>query len=338
MCALHDPSVVSPVIPAQIEQELHPEEEYYEQPPPGTPVEFRQVERGCTLRFGAFLHRIDQTVTRGVGTSQSVREDEHSAGPLLQLLLGPGTCPLTAEAVITRVIAENVETLHWIRRGTLMEVQQYHIELMSLLQEVATLESSRNREEDPAEWKRMKRELNALRVKRDKAKSRQDCQQQIIDRYEVDLVLMGELECTATPGGTTSETPTPTASEETAEASAEASGPTQDMPPLEEDMEVGDVDSPVKATNDKLLDEPSNQEDSQAQEMGDTPRETSEEADPDASPTGGETPSTEVTAGLSKLSVSLPGAQPTLEPTEGPSATPQGPASNTAPPAAEQEE
>ena len=165
MCALHDPSGVSPVIPSQIEQELRPEEEYYEQPPPGTPVDFRQVEWGRTLRFGAFIHRIDQTVTRGVGASQSVREDEHSAGPLLQLLLGPGTCPLTAEVVITQVIAENVETLHWIRWGTLPKAQQYHIELMSLLQSVATLESHCNREQDPAEHKRMKRELDTLRVK-----------------------------------------------------------------------------------------------------------------------------------------------------------------------------
>ena len=83
MCALHDPSVVSPMVSSQIEQELRPEEEYYEQPPEGTPVDFRQVEWGCTLRFGTFIHRIDQTVTRGIGASQSVREDEHSAGPLL---------------------------------------------------------------------------------------------------------------------------------------------------------------------------------------------------------------------------------------------------------------
>ena len=41
MCALHDPSMVSPVVPSQIEQELRPEEEYYDQPPEGTPVDFR---------------------------------------------------------------------------------------------------------------------------------------------------------------------------------------------------------------------------------------------------------------------------------------------------------
>ena len=62
-CALHDPSVVSPVISSQINQELKPEEEYYDQPPEGTPVDFRLVEQGCTLRFATFLHRIDQTVT-----------------------------------------------------------------------------------------------------------------------------------------------------------------------------------------------------------------------------------------------------------------------------------
>ena len=66
MCALHDPSVVSPVVSSQIEQELRPEEEYYDQPPEGTPADFCQVEQGRTLRFGTFIHRIDQTVTRGV--------------------------------------------------------------------------------------------------------------------------------------------------------------------------------------------------------------------------------------------------------------------------------
>ena len=169
MCALHNPSGVSPMVPPQIEQELRPEEEYYEQPPPGTPVDFRQVEWGCTLRFGAFIHRIDQSVTQGKGTSQSVRKDEHSAGPLLHLLLGPGTSPLTEEVVIARVIAENVETLLEMRRRTLPKVQQAHIELMSLLQVVAALESHRNCEQDPAERKRMKKELDALRVKQSKA-------------------------------------------------------------------------------------------------------------------------------------------------------------------------
>ena len=62
-CALHDPSVVSPVVSSQIDQELKPEEKYYDQPPEGTPVDFRPVEQGHTLRFTTFLHRIDQTVT-----------------------------------------------------------------------------------------------------------------------------------------------------------------------------------------------------------------------------------------------------------------------------------
>ena len=99
-------------------------------------------------------------------------------------------------------------------------------------------------------------------------------------------------------------------------------------------MEVGNVDSPIRTAEDELLND-SDQEDSQAQEAGDAPRETSEEADPDTMPTGGETPSTGVTAGLSELSVSSPRAQPTPEP-EGPTtSTPQGSASNTAPPEAE---
>ena len=335
MCALHDPSVVSPVVSSQIEQELCPEEEYYDQPPEGTPVDFRQVEQGRTLRFGTFIYRIDQTMTRGVGTSQSVRVGDHSAGPLMRLLLGPGTCPLTVEVVVARVIAENVETLHEVRRHTLSKAQQYHLELMSRLQVVAALESRLNREQDPTEHRRMRQELDALKVKRDKAQHRRDCQQQIIECCKKDLVFVGELEHPATSEGTPSDAPTPTAREETAEAPVEASGSTPGMPPLEEDMEVGNVDSPVRMTKDELLNEPSDQEDSLAHEVGDAPRETSEEADPDTMPTGGETPSTGVTAGLSELSVSSPRAQPTPE-SEGPTtSTPQGPASDTAPPEAE---
>ena len=335
MCALHDPSVVSPVVSSQIEQELHPEEEYYDQPPEGTPVDFRQVEQGCTLRFGTFIHRIDQTVTQGIGTSNSVREGDHSGGPLMQLLLGPGTCPLTVEAVVTRVITKNVETLHEVRRRALSKAQQYHLELMSHLWAVAALASRLNCEQDPAEQRRLGQELDALKVKCDKTQHCRETQQQIIERCKNDLVFVGELECPATSEGTSLDTLTPTAREETAEASVEASESTTGMPPFKEDMEVGNVDSPVRMTEDKLLNEPSDQEDSQAQEVGDAPRETSEEADPDTTPTRGKTPSTGVTAGLSKLSMSSPRAQPTQE-SEGPTtSTPQGPASDTAPPEVE---
>ena len=97
---------------------------------------------------------------------------------------------------------------------------------------------------------------------------------------------------------------------------------------------MGNVDSPVRTAEDQLLND-SDQEDSQAQEVGDAPRETSEEVGPGTTPTGGETPSTGVTTGLSELSVSSPRAQPTPK-SEGPTtSTPQGSASNTAPPEAE---
>ena len=335
MCALHDPSMVSPVVPSQIEQELHPEEEYYDQSPEGTPVDFRQVEQGRTLRFRTFIHRIDQTVTWGIGTSNSVRVEEHSTGPLMQLLLGPGTCPLTVESVIARVIAENVKTLVEVRRHALLKAQQYHLKLMSRLRAVAALKSRLNHEQDPTEQRHLKQELDALKVKRDKAQRRRETQQQIIERCKRDLVFVGELECPATSEGTPSDAPTPTARQETAEAPVEASGSTPGMPPLEEDMEVGNADSPVRTTEDELLNDSSDQEDSQAQEAGDAPRETSKEADLDTMPTGGETPSTRVTAGLSELSVSSPRAQPTPE-SEGPTtSTPQGSASDTAPPEVE---
>ena len=99
-------------------------------------------------------------------------------------------------------------------------------------------------------------------------------------------------------------------------------------------MEVGSVDSPVRMAEDELLND-SDQEDSQAQEAEAVSRETSEEAGPDTTPTGGETPSTGVTAGLSELSMSSPRAPPTPEPKGPTTSTPQGSADDTAPPKAE---
>ena len=127
--------------------------------------DFRLVEQGRTLRFATFLHRIDQTVTRGIGASNSVRVEEHGTGPLMQLLLGPGSCPLTVESVIARVIAENVETLVELRKRALSKAQQYHLELMSRMWVVAALESHLNHQEDPTEIRHLKQELDALKKK-----------------------------------------------------------------------------------------------------------------------------------------------------------------------------
>ena len=333
-CALHDPSVVSPVVSSQIDQELKPEEEYYVQPPDGTLVDFRLVEQGHTLRFATFLHRIDQTVTRGISASNLVRVEEHGTGPLMQLLLGPGTCPLTVELVIARVIAENVKTLVELRKHALSKAQQYHIELMSHMKAVAAMESRLSCQEDPVEIRCLQKELDSLKKKRDRSKHCQQMQQQIIDRCEKDLAYVGQLDRPTAPGGASSDAPPSATTEETAEAPAEAPGSTTPMPPLEEDMEVGNMDSPVRTAEDELLNN-SDQEDSQAQEAEAASRETSEEAGPDTTPTGGETPSTGVTARLAELSVSSPGAPPTPE-SEGPTtSTPQGSADDTAPPKAD---
>ena len=333
-CALHDPSVVSPVVSSQIDQELKPEEEYYIQSPDGTPVDFRLVEQGRTLRFATFLHRIDQTVTRGFGASNSVRAEEHGTGPLMQLLLKPGTCPLTVESVIAWVIAENVEILVELRKRTLSKAQQYHIELLSCMKVVAAMESHLSHQEDPAEIRHLQKELNSLKKKHDRSKHRRQMQQQIIDHCEKDLAYVGELNCPTALQGVSSDAPPSATTEETAEASAEASGLTTLMPPLEEDMEVGNVDSPIRTAEDELLND-SDQEDSQAQEAEAASRETSEEAGPDTMPTGGKTPSTRVTAGLAELSMSSPRAPPTPESEGPPTFTPQGSADDTAPPEAE---
>ena len=305
------------------------EEEYYDQPPEGTPVDFHLVEQGHTLRFATFLHRIDQTVTRGVGTSNSVRVEDHGTGPLMQLLLGPGTCPLTIELVIARVIAKNVEALVELRRRALSKVQQYHTDLMLLNRGVAALESCLNCQEDPAAIRHLQKELNALKAKRDKSKHRRMTQQHILDRCEKELAYVGELGHPTTLGGASPDTPTST--EETAEAPIEASGSTTPTLPPKEEMEVSHTDSPVRAAEDDLLDD-SDQDGSQAQEAGAMQRDTPKEARPDTPPTGGKTPSTGVTTGLSKLSMSSPRDQLAPE-SEGPT-TPQG-SPDTAPPEAE---
>ena len=252
----------------------------------------------------------------------------------MQLLLGLGTCPLTVESVIARVIAKNVETLVELRKHALSKAQQYHIELMSHMKVVAAMESRISRQEDPVEIRRLQKELNSLKKRRDRSKNCRQTQQLIIDRCERDLVYVGELDCpTAREGVSPDALPSATTAE-TAEGPAEASGSTTPMPPLEEDMEVGTIDSPVRTAEDELLND-SDQEDSQAQEVEAASRETSEEAGPDTTLTGGKTPLTGVTAGLSKLSVSLPRAPPTPEP-EGPtSSTPQESADDTAPPKVE---
>ena len=83
----------------------------------------------------------------------------------MRLLLGPGTCPLTMESVIARVITENVETLVELRKHALSKAQQYHLKLMSRMRVVAALESHLNRQEDTAEIRHLKQELDALKKK-----------------------------------------------------------------------------------------------------------------------------------------------------------------------------
>ena len=184
------------------------------------------------------------------------------------------------------------------------------------------------------EIRHLQKELDSLKKKCDRSKHCRQMQQQIIDCCEKDLAYVGQLDRPTAPEGASSDAPPLATMEETAEASAEAPGSTTPMPPLEEDMEVGNVDSPIRTAEDALLND-SDQKDSQAQEVEAASRETSEEAGPDTTPTGGETPSTGVTAGLAELSVSLPGAPPTPE-SEGPTtSTPQGSADNTAPPEAD---
>ena len=106
----------------------------------------------------------------------------------------------------------------------------------------------------------LKQELDALKAKRDRSKHHQETQQQIINCCEKDPVYVGELDHPTAPEGTSSDAPTSMSTEETAEAPAEASGLTTPMLPLEENMEAGNVDSPVRMAEDELLND-SDQED-----------------------------------------------------------------------------
>ena len=185
----------------------------------------------------------------------------------MRLFLGPSTCPLTVESVIAWVITENVETLVELRKHALLKAQQYHLKLMACMWAVAAMESCLNHQEDPTEIRHLKQELDALKKKCDRSKHRWQTQQQIIDCCEKDLVYVGELDRPTAPEGASSGCLAfDMTTEETAEASVEASGSTTPMPPLEEEMEVGNVDSPVRTAEDELLND-SDQEDSQAQEV-----------------------------------------------------------------------
>ena len=125
----------------------------------------------------------------------------------MQLLLGPGICPLTVESVIARVIAENVETLVEVRKRTLSKAQQYHIELMSRMKAVAAMESRLSHQEDPTEIRHLQKELDSLKKKRDRSKHCRQMQQQIIDCCEKDLVYVGELDRPTAPEGASSDAP-----------------------------------------------------------------------------------------------------------------------------------
>ena len=164
------------------------------------------------------------------------------------------------ESVIARVIAENVETLVELRKCALSKVQQYHLELMSCMRVVAGMESRLNCQEDPVEIRCLKQELDALKKKCDRSKHHRQTQQQIIDRCEKDLVYVGELDRPTTPEGASSDALPLMTTGVTVEASVEASGSTTPMLPLEKDMEVGNVDSPVRTAEDELLND-SDQED-----------------------------------------------------------------------------
>ena len=332
MCALHGPTTVSPVLPKAIEDELRPVEEYYEEPPTGTSIDFRSIEAGYTLRFGAFIHRIDQAR----GASQSVYPDDHKVGPLLTMLLAPGTCPLTSEAVIARVVAENIDTLERLRQETLPLAIQAQKDLHACRREVAQLLKSRTLETDQAAHKRSKRKLDALRVMQDTLQECRDCHQAVLNRCDDELIDVGVLdpaEVTRSGHGDGSSpdggaTPARSPQVEGVQAQAQESDPRMEgTPDLLDDrgdaMDIGSIHSspsPVQDEDYDLLDEG----DETAAQFQDTGRDASSEVGPTMS-TGGETPSTGVNAGMSGLSMSLPEA----------SSLPEDPVADTAPPAAE---
>ena len=115
------------------------------------------------------------------------------------------------------------------------------------------MKSCLSHQEDPAEIRHLQKELDSLKKKCDRSKHCRQMQQQIIDWCEKDLAYVGQLDCPTAPEGASSDAPPSATTEETAEASPEVPELTTPMPPLEEDMEVGNVDSPVRTAEDELL-------------------------------------------------------------------------------------
>ena len=70
---------------------------------------------------------------------------------------------------------------------------------------VAAMESHISRQEDPVEIRRLQKELDSLKKKRDRSKHCRQMQQQIIDRCEKDLVYVGELNHPTAPEGVSSD-------------------------------------------------------------------------------------------------------------------------------------
>ena len=144
MYVVWDLTVVSPVVSDEILGAFPPLVGYYSrQSPRGTLPDLWVVEEGRTLQFGVFSNRTDMVATLGRDASQLIHKEDHRVGPLLGLFLSPGTGLMTAQAIIARTVAENLDTLQLMLHNAEDSYKKVDKFFESLVRKVSKLEASR---------------------------------------------------------------------------------------------------------------------------------------------------------------------------------------------------
>ena len=138
-CVVSGSNMAHPIPSPEIEGRL-PRWGLYQPPAGSGQTDVRIADRRArTLRVAVWLHRLDMALNSTSDASRSLIPDRHSRGPLLTYLLAPGTCPLTFEQVVARVIQDNQDSLNRSRQtlqttlaGTNLRRTGYVDELASL--------------------------------------------------------------------------------------------------------------------------------------------------------------------------------------------------------------
>ena len=100
-------SSLSPVLPEVVRDLLPPVEDYVAGGAFQGTRDVRVVDKAKTLRIATWLHHLDMAAEGDEIASQTLDVDQHSRGPLLDLLLAPMTSNLTFAEVVECVLAKN---------------------------------------------------------------------------------------------------------------------------------------------------------------------------------------------------------------------------------------